>query len=42
MSNYTKFLKESKGTHTIIQLISKYIYNKNTPPSMKVHVHWMN
>jgi hypothetical protein len=28
--------------HKIIQLISNFWYNKNMPPSMKVHVHWMN
>ncbi len=33
---------ESKGMHKIIQLISNFLYNKNMPPSMKVHVHWMN
>jgi hypothetical protein len=28
--------------HKVIQLISIFLYNKNMPPSMKVHVHWMN
>jgi hypothetical protein len=28
--------------HKVIQLISKHLYNKSMPPSMKVHVHWMN
>ncbi len=28
--------------HKVIQLISKNLYNKNMPPFMKVHVHWMN
>jgi hypothetical protein len=28
--------------HKVIQLISNVFYNKNMPPSMKVHVHWMN
>jgi len=28
--------------HKVIQLISNFLYNKNMPPSMKVHVHWMN
>jgi hypothetical protein len=28
--------------HKVIQLISNFLYNKNIPPSMKVHVHWMN
>ncbi len=28
--------------HKIIQLISNFLYNKNMPFSMKVHVHWMN
>ncbi len=28
--------------HKIIQLIYKFLYNKNFPSSMKVHVHWMN
>jgi len=28
--------------HKIIQFISKKLYNKNMPLSMKVHVHWMN
>jgi len=23
-------------------LISNFLYNKNVPPSMKVHIHWMN
>jgi hypothetical protein len=27
--------------HNVIQLISNFFYNKNMPPSMKVHVHWM-
>ncbi len=36
------FFKESKGMHKIIQFISKKLYNKNMPLSMKVHVHWMN
>ncbi len=27
--------------HKIIELISNFLYNKNMPPSMKVHVHWM-
>jgi len=35
------FLKESKGMHKVIQLISNFFYNKNMPPSMKVHIHWM-
>jgi hypothetical protein len=26
----------------LIQLISIFLYNKNMPTSMKVHVHWMN
>jgi hypothetical protein len=28
--------------HKIIQLISNFLYNKNMPLSMKVHVHWIN
>jgi len=28
--------------HEVIQLISNFLYNKNLPRSMKVHVHWMN
>jgi len=28
--------------HKVIQMISNFLYNKNMPPSMKVHVHWMN
>jgi hypothetical protein len=28
--------------HKVIQLISNFLYNKDMPPSMKVHVHWMN
>jgi hypothetical protein len=28
--------------HKVIQLISNFLYNKNMPTSMKVHVHWMN
>jgi VanZ family protein len=28
--------------HKMIQLISNFLYNKNMPPSMKIHVHWMN
>jgi len=35
------FSKESKGMHKVIQLISNYLYNKNMPPYMKVHVHYM-
>jgi hypothetical protein len=27
--------------HKVIQLIYNFLYNKNFPPSMKVHVHWM-
>jgi hypothetical protein len=36
------FKKISKGRHKIIQLFSNFLYNKNMPPSLKVHVHWMN
>jgi hypothetical protein len=28
--------------HKVMQLISNFFYNKNMPPSMKVHVHWMS
>jgi len=28
--------------HKVIHLISNFLYNKNMPPSMKIHVHWMN
>ncbi len=28
--------------HKIIQLISNSLYNKNMPPFLKVHFHWMN
>jgi len=35
-------IKESKGMHKVIQLISNFLYNKNMPLSMKIHVHWMN
>jgi hypothetical protein len=28
--------------HKVIQMISNFLYNKNMPPSMKVHVHRMN
>ncbi len=42
MSKILFFKKQSKGRYKIIQLISKFLYNKNMPPSMKVHVHWMN
>jgi len=28
--------------HKIIQLISKFVYNKSMPLCMKVHVHWIN
>ncbi len=28
--------------HKVIRLISNFLHNKNMPPSMKVHVHWMN
>jgi len=34
--------KESKGIHKVIQFITNFLYNKNVPHSMKVHVHWMN
>ncbi len=27
--------------HKVIQLISNFLYNRNMPPFMKVHVHWM-
>ncbi len=42
MSKVHCFLKELKGMQKVIQLISNFFYNKNIPPSMKVHVHWMN
>jgi hypothetical protein len=28
--------------HKVIQLISNFLYNKNMPLSMKIHVHYMN
>jgi len=28
--------------HKIIQLTSKFVYNKNMPLCMKIHVHWIN
>jgi hypothetical protein len=28
--------------HIVIRLISNFLYNKNMPPSTKIHVHWMN
>jgi len=28
--------------HKVIQLISNFLYNKNMPLSIKVHVHWMS
>jgi hypothetical protein len=28
--------------HKITQLTSNFLYNKNMPLSMKIHVHWMN
>jgi hypothetical protein len=28
--------------HKVIQLISNFLYNKNMPPTMKAHFHWMN
>jgi hypothetical protein len=28
--------------HKVIHLISNFLYNKNMPPSMKIHVHCMN
>jgi hypothetical protein len=35
--------KESKGKHKVIELISKFLYNKNmTPSTIQVHVHYMN
>jgi hypothetical protein len=34
--------KESKGMHKVIHFISIFLYNKNMPPSTKVHVHWMS
>jgi len=40
--NYNFFLKEWKGMHKVIQLISKNLYNKTMHPFMEVHVHWMN
>jgi hypothetical protein len=30
------FIKELKGMHIIIQLISSFLYNKNMPPSMNL------
>jgi len=42
MSKLHFFLKESKGMHKVIQLISKKLYNKNMPLSMKIYVHYMN
>jgi hypothetical protein len=36
------FFKESKGMHKTVQLISNFLYNKNMPLPMKVHVHRMN
>ncbi len=42
MSKLHLFLKESKGMHKFIQLISNFLYNKNMPLSMKVYVHYMS
>jgi hypothetical protein len=28
--------------YKVIQSISIFLYNKNIPPFMKVHVHWIN
>jgi len=42
MSKIHFFFKESKGMHKVIPLISNFLYNKNMPSFMKVHVHWMN
>ncbi len=42
MSKLHFLKKESKGMHKVIQLILNFLYNKNMPPSMKVHIHWMN
>jgi hypothetical protein len=42
MSKLHFFLKESKEMYKIVQLISNFLYYKNLPPSMKIHVHWMN
>jgi len=28
--------------HKVIQSISNFLYNKNMPPFMEIHVHWMN
>jgi len=36
------FLKESKEMHKVIQLFSKFLYNKNMTLFMEVHVHCMN
>jgi hypothetical protein len=36
------FFKESKGMQIFIKLISNFLYNKNMPPSMKIHVYYMN
>ncbi len=33
------FKKESKGMHKVIQFNSNFLYNKNMPSSMKIHVH---
>ncbi len=42
MSKVHLFSKELKGMYKVIQSISNFLYNKNMPPSMKVHVHWIN
>jgi hypothetical protein len=34
------FKNKSKGMHKVILLISKKLYNKNMPPSMKAYVHY--
>jgi hypothetical protein len=39
---YNFLLKEFKGMHKMMQLISKFLYNKNMFPFMQLHVHYVN
>jgi hypothetical protein len=39
---YNFLLKECKGMHKMMQLISKVLYKKNMFPFMQLHVHYVN
>ncbi len=39
---YNFLLKEWKGVHKMMQLISNFLYKKNMLPFMQLHVHYVN